>query len=275
MTRAPRRTTLPAIRLWSDLHLEMRRQRALLPPLTPPPAGALVLLAGDIAAGVDGIRWAAATFPDHQVGYVLGNHEFYGSNFRTLVDVARAEAAGTNVHLLEGDSWDAAPGVRVLGATLWTDFDLWGPASRLAAMHEGRRLADATQIECEGRLLSPADTRERHLHTVAWLEHELQRASDDGVAAVVLTHHAPHPLGLMPQHRTPSNLLSAAFASDLSHLMDGPTAPVLWAFGHTHWSVDTVVGRTRLWSNQPGYLFRGEGRRFRRSGDHRESDGEH
>lgn len=262
MTHPPRRTTLPAIRLWSDLHLEMRRQRALLPPLTPPPAGALVLLAGDIAAGMDGIRWAAGTFPEHQIGYVLGNHEFYGSSFRTLVDVARAEASGTNVHLLEGDSWEAAPGVRVLGATLWTDFDLWGPESRLAAMHESRRLADATQIECEGRFLSPADTQERHLHTVAWLEAELRRAAADGVAAVVLTHHAPHPLGLMPQHRSASNLLAPAFASDLSHLMHGPTAPALWAFGHTHWCVDAVVGRTRLRSNQTGYLFRGEGGDF-------------
>lgn len=258
MTRAPRRPSLPDIRLWSDLHLEMRRQRELLPPLTPPPAGALVLLAGDIAAGVDGIRWAAETFPEHQIGYVLGNHEFYGGSFRTLVDVARAEASGTNVHLLEGDTWDAAPDVRVLGATLWTDFDLWGPESRLAAMHESRRLADATLIECEGRPLSPADTRERHLHTVAWLEAELRRAAKDGVAAVVLTHHAPHPLGLMPQHRTPSNLLSAAFASDLSHLMDGPAAPVLWVFGHTHHSVDAVVGQTRVISNQAGYFFREE-----------------
>lgn len=258
MTRH-RARPLPPVRLWSDLHLEMSRQRAMMPPLIPPPAEAIVLLAGDIANGVDGVRWATETFPNNPVAYVLGNHEYYGHDFRTLIEVARTEARDTTVRVLEGETWDVAPGVRVLGATLWTDFDLWGPEDRLAAMHEARRLADATLIACEGRPLSPADSRERCLLTIAWLEAELQRAADDDVAAILLTHHAPHVLGLAPQHRATTNLLGQSFASDLIRPMEGPTSPAVWALGHTHWYIDTDVCRTRLLSNHAGYIFPGEG----------------
>jgi len=39
----------------------------------------VVILAGDIAAGNDGIGWARRAFPSKEIVYVVGNHEFYGA----------------------------------------------------------------------------------------------------------------------------------------------------------------------------------------------------
>jgi len=37
----------------------------------------VVVLAGDIGVGTEGLRWADDRFPDKPVIYVPGNHEFY------------------------------------------------------------------------------------------------------------------------------------------------------------------------------------------------------
>jgi len=106
----------------SDLHLEFTQY---LPEVLPSLDEDLVVLAGDIGSGVEGIRWAKNAFPDREVVYVLGNHEFYGYDFVGLVDYAKAFAAGSNVTVLECDAVEIQ-GLRVLGCSLWTDFKLFG-----------------------------------------------------------------------------------------------------------------------------------------------------
>ena len=253
MKRAPR----PAIRIWSDLHLEFSAHAPRVAPAAPLP-GEIVLLAGDIAVGTAGVLWAIRTFPDNPVGYVLGNHEFYHAAIATTIRACRDAAAGTNVRVLECDTWDVAPGTRVLGTTLWTDYGLWPECSLGAAYAEARRLADHRLVVTEGRTFSPADAHRRHLVSIKWLEAELLRATNDGVRAVVVTHHAPHPNCLGKVFKPARDPLSSAFASDLSDLLHSPIAPKIWISGHTHRNHIGRVGRTRLVSNQGGYAFRNE-----------------
>lgn len=60
------------IRILSDIHIEFE-------PYRPSEVEAdLVILAGDIGVGLDGIRWAQRHFPDLPVVYIAGNHEYYG-----------------------------------------------------------------------------------------------------------------------------------------------------------------------------------------------------
>ena len=56
----------------SDLHLEF----ALFQPNNV--GSDVVVLAGDVHTGKNGIKWILKTFPEPAVIYVLGNHEFYG-----------------------------------------------------------------------------------------------------------------------------------------------------------------------------------------------------
>lgn len=109
------------IHILSDLHLEFGGLRL-------PEADAdVTVLAGDIGVGLQGIEWALQAIPFHQpVIYVMGNHEFYGQrSMPELWKKAREKVAGTHVHLLENEAVEIG-GVRFLGATLWTDFDLFG-----------------------------------------------------------------------------------------------------------------------------------------------------
>jgi hypothetical protein len=224
--------------------------------------GEIVLLAGDIAVGTAGVLWAIRTFPNNPVAYVLGNHEFYHADLETTLRACRDAAAGTNVRVLECDTWDVAPGTRLLGCTLWTDYALWPECDLGAAYAEARRLADHRLVVTEGRTFTPADAHRRHIVSIEWLEAELRRAANDGVRAIVATHHAPHANCLGREFKRARDLLSPAFASDLSELLHSPIAPKMWISGHTHRNHIGRVGKTNLVSNQAGYAFRSEQKGF-------------
>lgn len=232
----------------SDLHLELGPGTAVANArargIAVPEVGAdAVVLAGDTANAADGVRWAALIWPDRPVIYVLGNHEHYGWAVDATVRACRAAARGTSVRVLENETAELA-GVRILGATLWTDFRLHG-APRASAEAATRWMADFSVIRNRhGRTLSPCDTIACHRRTRAWLARELG-ATD--ATTVVVTHHAPH-----PQSDRFGDLASAAFVSDLGALIER-FRPSLWVHGHTHACNDYRVGATRVVSNQAGY----------------------
>lgn len=232
----------------SDLHLELGAgspadvavERGLMLPDTD---ADVIVLAGDIAAGPDAVPWAAARWPDRPVLYVLGNHEFYHRGVESVIAGCREIAEGTNVHVLERDAVTIG-GIRFLGTTLWTDFELFGNASA------GEQAASSLMMDFQvipdpdTGILQPARTRLWHRDSLAWLRRELAAATG---RAVVITHHAPH---RRSDHF--GNTASAGFVSHLPDVMldDGPA---LWIHGHTHGRDDYRVGPTRVVSNQFGY----------------------
>ena len=99
------------IHILSDLHLEFA-------PFQPSEVDAdVIVLAGDIHTGKNGIKWILKTIPDRPVIYSLGNHEFYGQKIPKLIDEIKEVAQGTNVHVLENESVEIG-NVVFLGATL-------------------------------------------------------------------------------------------------------------------------------------------------------------
>src|SRR3954452_19421772 len=114
------------LHIFSDLHAGLR-------PFDPPEVDADVLvLPGDVDVGVDGIALAREWARGRPTLYVAGNHEFYGEGIpRHLGKMAEA-AAGSTVELLE-NRVVVIGGVRFLGCTLWTDFDLFGERMACAA----------------------------------------------------------------------------------------------------------------------------------------------
>lgn len=122
------------IRYMSNLHIEFPW---VTTDWVPSIGEDVVVLAGDIGTGVRGIEWAVHAFRGRPVVYVLGNHEFYRAGWDSLIVQARTAAAGTHVHVLEDDAVDIG-GVRFLGATLWTDFEIFGQERRIASMTSGQ-----------------------------------------------------------------------------------------------------------------------------------------
>ncbi len=118
------------IRLLSDLHHEHFDGRRQLPEVE----ADVVVLAGDIHSHLEGLHWARETFADSEIVYVAGNHEFYSSEMTDLTQAMRNIARALEIHFLENDEARIGP-ARFLGATLWTDFQLYG-ADGYAPAHE-------------------------------------------------------------------------------------------------------------------------------------------
>lgn len=258
------------MRLWimSDLHLELTRGWDL-PSAAERPDFDVLIVAGDLITRMErGVRWLAERVPDRPVIYVAGNHEAYGTDVDRTVEKALEAARGTNVVVL-ADRAVAIGNTVFAGATLWTDFDLFGDRRRAMTV-AGERMNDHRKIRTANyaeRFL-PRHARARHLASRAFIECELGRPRGDG-RLVVVTHHAPVPdLGFMIAPREPgetvgdATMLGAAYRSDLTALMspqpaaggrDALRPADLWVYGHTHESFDRIVGATRVVSNAKGY----------------------
>ena len=121
------------IRLMSDLHLEFG------PLALHGGVEDVLVLAGDIGIFTDGIVWAEKQ--SHELGIpvvmIAGNHEFYqntrhrGHSIVSTLDALHETAAKTSgcVTFLERETATIS-GVRFIGATLWTDFNLFGNVAR-------------------------------------------------------------------------------------------------------------------------------------------------
>ncbi|MEX3973952.1 metallophosphoesterase [Paraburkholderia caribensis] len=257
------------IRVLSDLHLESDQ-----PEIIPHADADLVVLAGDIHNHAEGLRWAAETFDGAvPVVYVPGNHEYYDGEFGAL-EAAMHDAAASvdNVHFLNNATLvDPLGQWRVLGTTLWTDFDLYGndEASHAASIAAAERVmldyrgliqvtwtagndlgVQGTLQDNTPRNLTPADTIALHRRARAWLEAELTKPFAG--RTIVVTHHAPHRRSLAERYA--DDVVSAGFVNDLPSLVRAPVT--LWVHGHTHTAFDYVENGTRVVCNPRGYLDR-------------------
>ncbi len=229
------------LQIASDLHLEYAPEWEL-------PAGNadVLVLAGDVAIQTHGLAAFRDRARQQPVLYVPGNHEYYCGHFGRTAAVLRARARQWGLFLLDGDAV-VLGGVRFLGATLWTDFALFGAADRPAAQRRAQAvIPDYHVISTDDGWLAPERTWALHRAAVAWLRGRL--AEPFAGPTVVITHHAPHPGSLHP--RFARHPLSPAFVSDLEVLL-GPAR--LWIHGHTHDAFDYVVADTRILCNPRGY----------------------
>ncbi len=246
----------------SDLHLSHRTFASTHDGSRIDAMADVVVLAGDIDDGIGGFRWARESFLDKPIVMVAGNHEFYEKHWFRHVDDMREAATTYDIHFLEADGIDLA-GVRFLGCSLWTDFELFGIDKKAIAMRVAK--ANMNDFDCikvsryaefhwaHSKHLVPELAALRHQSSVAWLTKKLEKGADPK-KTVVVTHHAPHPSSL-PANYAP-DLLSAAYASDLTRLMGSAG---LWIHGHIHQSVDHTVKGTRIVCNPRGYMHKNGG----------------
>lgn len=244
------------LRILSDLHIEHN-----MPKEVPACEADVVVLAGDIANGRDGIDWAARTFAQPVV-YVPGNHEYYESSL-DAIDRQMAEAAAEHpaMHVLNCaiTEFDGASGrIRILGATWWTDYTLFGADRREDSMQAcagvmlDHRLIEITGDDGRPRHFTPEDALARHYAASAWLAAQLAQPFDG--KTVVVTHHGPDLGSLDPRYS--HDLVSGGF---LSRRPDLVAQADLWIHGHTHTSFDYCLDKARVVCNPRGYVSRRTG----------------
>ena len=244
----------------SDLHLEFA---SFQPPS--PDVFDIAVLAGDIAVGVKAVHWAQrpSTFAGKPVLLVPGNHEFYNSERTRMLSELRQAAADTNVHLLDRDEV-MLQGIRFLGATLWTDFelDVANGTEVTQAMRDATRglndfcgaIRERRADDARLRRFTPQDAAREHALSRAWLLERLQAPVDGSAfATVVVTHHAPSPRSMHPVYE--GSELNPCYYSNLEEVLF--KTATLWVHGHTHHSSDYRHHHTRIVSNPRGYQRRG------------------
>ena len=252
----------------SDLHLELGTSYTL-----PPSAEFdVAILAGDIQApGRKAITWAKrqSVFGGKPVVFVPGNHEYYGApSFFQELKAMREEAKGSNVHVLDR-AGVVIDGVRFLGCTLWTDFQLPIRVDdgietniELAIASANERMNDYRLIQVEEatgrefryqtfkRLLRAQETMSMHWLARDWLRRELRKPFEG--PTVVVTHHGPSMDSVAQKYV--GDELSPSF---VSHLPDEFfESAALWVHGHTHTPADYPRGRLnrcRVITNPRGY----------------------
>lgn len=219
-----------------------------------------IVIAGDVD---DPISRSMAWLRDNVAGqgkpivYVAGNHEHYNQDYTKNMAEARSLAptfANSGIHYLENEEV-VIDGVRFLGCTLWTDFELYerpeaGMNTARLCMNDFRCITE-TPDGIRSVRFTPERTREIHKESLAWLEGALARPFDG--KTIVVTHHCPHPLSIHRQYAGDS--LNPAFTSDLDQTVQ-KFEPDLWIHGHTHSSFDYVVPgtTTRVVCNPRGYV---------------------
>ena len=224
----------------SDLHTEFAD-------FSPPGTDAdVVILAGDIGVGLDGIEWATRRFSEGPVIYVPGNHEFYHHDIG-LTDELKV-AAPANIHVLNNDTLEL-DGIRFLGSTLWTNFKLYGEGEAwFARQHAKWLIADFALIKNGNRRFTPEDSVELHETSRVRLVDELDREFDGPI--VVVTHHLPTSSSVAKRYA--NYPLNPAFASSLEDVIE-KYQPELWIHGHTHVPCDYELFDTRIVCNPRGY----------------------
>jgi Icc-related predicted phosphoesterase len=187
----------------------------------------------------------------------MGNHEFYRRFIPDELALARSHGPTFNTHVLENNTITlsgvrAAGSVRFVGATLWTDYRIFGEANQAATMNAcAKGMNDHRLIGWQKKPWKRFRPQE-----AALLHHRSKAAITETLAApfagptVVVSHHAVHWDSIHPQFR--SDPVTGAFVSDLSELIE-TYQPTLWVHGHVHNSSDYLVGKTRVLCNPHGY----------------------
>jgi predicted MPP superfamily phosphohydrolase len=240
----------------SDLHLEFRENENFLKRNPLKAVGNILLLAGDIVPFATQKKhdWFFDLISDQfeMVYWIPGNHEYYGYNLAKKCGTFHEEIR-KNVFLIN-NAVATYQDLRLIFSTLWTEI---GPANE-----EEIRLAmsDFHTIRYEGGRFRPTHYNLLHQESREFLSGALKQTHPG--KTLVITHHVPTFLNYPEKYR--GDALNEAFAVELFDLIE-PSGVDYWIYGHHHQYIpEFEIGRTRLVTNQLGYVKYGEHRAFKK-----------
>ena len=244
------------IQYCSDLHLEFPENQKFLRrnPLTV--VGDILVIAGDLVTFRDlekGHEFMDFVCDHYSAVYwVPGNHEYYGSDI-TDKPVPLCEKIRENFFLVNNHSITVG-GIKLVLTTLW---------SRIDPRHEWdiqRSLTDFSAIAHSGRKFTTRDFTFLHEESLRFLKGAFQEPGDEPI--VVVTHHVPSLMNYPKIYK--NSPLTGAFAVELFDLVEDLGAAG-WIYGHHHVNTpEFTIGRTKMLTNQLGYVHHHEHGSFRR-----------
>lgn len=238
----------------SDLHLEFLANKEFLKKHPLQPVGDVLVLAGDIVPfavmdkHLDFFSFLADNF--ETTYWLPGNHEYYHFDIAKKCGVL-SEAIRSNVFLVNKTSV-IHEGVKLIFSTLW---------SHISPGHQWqieRSLNDFHLIKHIGYRFSAEQYNQFHTESLAFIQNELN-INQNGQTTIV-THHCPTFLNYPVQYI--GDELNEAFAVELHDLIESSNI-ACWVYGHHHTNTPAfTIGKTKLITNQLGYVQRNEHQLF-------------
>ncbi|WP_443943940.1 metallophosphoesterase [Pedobacter sp. AW1-32] len=209
----------------------------------------LIILAGDVNLGTTGIKWIKDYIADKPVIYVLGNHEYYKGTYPKTLHKIISASRNSNVIVLENSRFNFG-GVRFHGATMWTDFSLFGNPIQYGMICQDK-MNDYRKIRRDPSYskLRTIDTYKIHQISKLWLQESL--AESTGYHNIVITHHAPSIKSVPDVYKT--DPVTSAYASNLEEIIY-KYKPQYWIHGHIHTPCRYNLGETEIICNPHGYI---------------------
>lgn len=234
----------------SDLHLEFPHNKEFLKLHPLQPVGDILVLAGDIVpfAVMDRYQDFFSYLSDNfKATYWLpGNHEYYHFDVAEKCGMLN-EKIRDNVFLVN-NTVVVYQTARLIFSTLW---------SKISPAHQWqieRSLNDFHLIKYQGYRFSAEKYNQLHNDSLEFIKQSLKENEEESIA--VFTHHVPTCLNYPEQYK--GDVLNEAFAVELFDMIE-PSGINYWVYGHHHANTpDFCIGKTRLLTNQLGYVQRNE-----------------
>lgn len=178
---------------------------------------------------------------------VLGNHDYEDHSIHDVLDIVREyNHRHTGVTVLENDVFTLGH-VDIFGATLWSNFELYGATESYFALQAAKNMQDFERIRYGEHPLSPRYVKEMCFHSTQWLTHAIHESTASH--KIMLTHFSPHPSAIRDAYGRQA--INAYFANDIPALY-GYVDTVI--HGHTHHSSDvTLAHGTQILCNARGH----------------------
>jgi len=233
------------IHIQSDTHVEMRG-----PIETPAVSSNVTVCCGDI--GLISDTAGLAKYFDKikestdKIIWVIGNHEFYHSNYDEALKLAEQFAWDEGIYLMDealGTDNLELDGVTFWGSTLWTDCG----GDNFIKSKVGSALNDFYVIAKDADNVNGY----RNFHVDDTIEiNERTRKKINWNADVVITHHCPIYIKNPKFDLDPFSYAFHNTGLD-EQILDSKIK--YWIYGHTHHSAMIELDKTIVVSNQHGY----------------------
>ncbi len=233
----------------SDLHLEFPSNKAFLKDNPLDPKGEVLLLAGDIVPlhqlekHKDFFKYISDHFKTTY--WIPGNHEYYYFDIAKKIGVFN-EAIKPNVHLVNNVTLEIE-NISFIFSTMWSKIDVNNNWLIENSMN------DFKVIKNGAYRLSIKDYNQLHRDSMLFLKEAMKTAAGK---SIVMTHHVPTLMHYPEKYKT--SILNSAFAVELFETIEKSNIDY-WIYGHHHQNTkDFKIGKTKMLTNQLGYVDHGE-----------------
>lgn len=240
----------------SDLHLEFDGNSRFLEKNPLIPSAEVLILAGDITylrKDFYGNKFFDFISKNWKQTYFLpGNHEYYCGRDILSYDFSKPFAIRENV-LLVNDCTIKIEEINLIFTTLWSKI------SKEKAPYIQNSVSDFDCIIYNGKRFNTDIFNNLHKKSMEFLKNEISKLKSE--RKIIITHHLPS--NLCDAEEFKNSILNEAFTVNITDFVEKSNAEY-WIYGHSHRNMPEItIGKTKLITNQFGYLQLKENKSFR------------